>query len=41
MSLKFNKPVVGLKVAFAIPHVAQVTTAAEAVDLLINRIGAI
>ncbi len=40
-SLKFNKPVVGLKLAFAIPEVAQATTAAEAVHLLLNRIGAI
>jgi len=40
-ALKFGKPVVGLKVAFDIPHVAQVTTAAEAVHLLLNRIGAI
>jgi hypothetical protein len=40
-ALSFNKPVVGLKVAFAIPAVAQVMTAAEAVDILLNRIGAI
>jgi len=40
-ALKFGKPVVGLKTAFDLPHVAQVTTAAEAVDVLINRIGVI
>jgi len=41
LALKFGKPVVGLKVAFAIPRVAQVTTAGEAIKLLLNRIGAI
>jgi len=40
-ALKFGKPVVGLKVSFALPHVIQATTAAEAVHLLLNRIGAI
>jgi hypothetical protein len=40
-ALKFGKPVVGLKAAFAIPQVAQVMTAAEAVNQILNRIGAI
>jgi uncharacterized protein (TIGR00725 family) len=40
-ALKFSKPVVGLKVAFAIPQVAQATTAVEAVNLLRKRIEAI
>jgi hypothetical protein len=40
-ALKFSKPVVGLKVSFALPHVIPATTAAEAVNILLNRIGAI
>ncbi len=37
-SLKFGKPVAGLKLSFNIPHVIQATTAAEAVNLLMSRL---
>lgn len=40
-AFKFGKPVVGLQAPFALPEVIQATTAAEAVNLLLNRIGAI
>lgn len=36
-SLKFGKPVVGLRSTFNIPRVIQATTAAEAVILLMSR----
>jgi len=40
-ALKFGKPVVGLRLSFDIPQVVQSTTAAEAVNLLLKRIGVI
>jgi predicted Rossmann-fold nucleotide-binding protein len=40
-ALKFGKPVVGLQVSFAVPRMIQATTATEAIDLLLKRIGAI
>jgi uncharacterized protein (TIGR00725 family) len=37
-SLKFGKPVVGLKLSFNIPHVIQAATAAEAVNFLMANL---
>lgn len=37
-SLKFGKPVVGLKLSFNIPRVIQATTAAEAVNFLMSHL---
>ncbi|MGH7601866.1 MAG: TIGR00725 family protein, partial [bacterium] len=37
-SLKFGKPVIGLKLSFDIPHVIQAATAAEAVEFLMSHL---